>query len=117
MRYFGLDDYDKEEHNAWGNIMQYTGLQDKNGVEIYEKDIVRGTDCVNPVNGVSLPDEIRCVKYQGSCFIIPFYARKLEVIGNIYENKEFFNEPYKCRSYYDGELKNCTCGECDKIIK
>jgi hypothetical protein len=32
-------------------------------------------------------------------------------------NSKHLDEPYKCQSYYDGELKNCTCGECDKIIE
>ena len=40
MRYFDLDWYDREEHNSWWNIMQFTWLKDKNWIDIYEWDII-----------------------------------------------------------------------------
>ena len=69
-------------------LMQYTGLKDKNGVKIFEGDIVE-------FDG----DEIGVIKYTDGCFEIEAdgftetfyynrYGYEVEVIGNIYEDKE-----------------------------
>ena len=66
-------------------LMQYTGLKDKNGVEIYEGDIVQA----HGKYGDILNGEIY---YRNGCFMLKEHTLNqiddVEVIGNIYDNPE-----------------------------
>lgn len=72
-------------------LMQYTGLKDKNGVEIYEGDIVRhATD--EGVYKIIFEDGGFYVKNLFEYDFQTINEYPLEVIGNIYENPELLKE-------------------------
>lgn len=84
-------------------LMQYTGLKDKNGTEIYEGDIVKFTHKIGYGWGNNKGDiaEIKYmidgVSFSGFGFrnSVPLTANKankLEVIGNIHENPELLEK-------------------------
>lgn len=84
-------------------ILQYTGLKDKNGVEIYEADILKCTtrNGNNAPNNFQVLWDSRTASFvmtsinEGETLTLPlgsgaFYKHK-EVIGNIYESPELLN--------------------------
>lgn len=91
-------------------LMQYTGLKDKNGKEIYEGDIIKIIKHTSHEDMVYIKESIGVVKFYYGSFIMEVFREKdrkhvnyirqltdiaefikmdnVEVIGNIYENPE-----------------------------
>lgn len=72
--------------------LQFTGLRDKNGRDVYEGDIIGIPNYdYSPENGES-PRRLVEVKFEDSCFCtnegLLGDEEYMEVIGNIYENPE-----------------------------
>jgi uncharacterized phage protein (TIGR01671 family) len=69
-------------------IMQFTGLKDKNGKEIYEGDIVSCADVIVAVTWKDAGFHIITNESQGASMFVQDRAKHFEVIGNIYSNPE-----------------------------
>lgn len=77
------------------SLMQYTGLKDKNGKEIYEGDILDGHDdgLVKVVwRGAGWECDFEDDGNIGLDEMCIWFGNNSEVIGNIYENPELLKE-------------------------
>lgn len=78
----------RKYHKDYDNVMQYTGLQDKNGVDIYEGDIVQIYNN-KPVDRIMFTDGMFGICSWGDSYVpLKRFHEELHVVGNIYENPE-----------------------------
>lgn len=71
--------------------MQYTGLKDKNGKEIYEGDIVEWSFRTSSPFKAIVEFTFEGVRANGFYYTPDEWVENGEIVGNIYENKELIN--------------------------
>lgn len=88
-------DYYLGENKTRFFLMQYTGLKDKNGVDIYEGDIIKVNGNLYEVwhSGLAfgLIDKNKDF-FEYMCQLCDMNGKVYEIIGNIYENPELLKD-------------------------
>ena len=97
--FFSNEDVDCYEHTDFKDIelMEYSGLKDKNEKEIYEGDIVK-LRANHGIGVIKYSDEwgafvVEYIKPRPLVVLgINYYKEDIEILGNIYENSELIKE-------------------------
>lgn len=85
--YMSCNEYSQDEMQpATDNmiIRQWTGLKDKNNIEIYDGDIIKEEHCISFVAFYNASFMLK----QSSGYYIMQNTQYYEIIGNIYQNKD-----------------------------
>ena len=73
-------------------FMENTGAKDKNGNYVYSGDIVKDNDDVYTIKRSEVYKIFSIGNRKGYLFLDESRCREVEVIGNIYENKELLEK-------------------------
>lgn len=82
------DDYKIAEFKDM-ELLQFTGVKDKAGQEVYEADVIKFNDGIDDIYGlISYDDEdaVYCVSYENVTEYLLNMAGDFEIVGNIFEN-------------------------------
>ena len=94
--YIVLDDGNLEEVEP-STVGQYTGLTDKNGVKIFEGDVVRYLNSIESGTGVVTFDtcayQFNWIDIDEANSLLMYFqcSEEMEVIGNIHDNPELLD--------------------------
>jgi len=96
---YTIEEYNPKTEKRFG-IMQYTGLKDKNGVEIYEGDIFEVVNSYEERFVVYVEYSEEYAQFVTRCNAVyidneplgDILADDIEVIGNIYDNPELLEK-------------------------
>lgn len=90
----GFSDINNQPEPGRYELMQYIGLKDKNGKEIFEGDIVHAySEGARLIGVIEYFDNAYCIKDRNGIYnALWINAEHYEVVGNIWEDSELVEE-------------------------